>query len=197
MQMFPKSKILVVDDEPRMCDSLKFLLSSQDYQICTATSGQEALDLLSGEEFDIAILDMVLPDMDGHQLMDYINAHNQDTFVIAITGHATLDSAVAALRKGAYDYLRKPFEYDELLMTVKNALKQKALTRENALISADLLLSEERYRYLIHNSPDIIYTLDMHGSFTFISNTVEQLLGFRRDELIGNHYERVAKPSSR
>ena len=57
---------------------------------------------MSSEEFDIAILDIVLPDMDGHQLMDYINTHNQDTFVIAITGHATLDSAVAALRKVAY-----------------------------------------------------------------------------------------------
>ena len=181
-------KILVVDDEPRMCDSLKFLLSSQNYDVCTANSGREAIEHLSNKDFDVALLDIMMPDMDGHQLMDYINSNKPDTLIVVITGNATLESAVSALRKGAYDYLRKPFEYDELLRTVQNALDQKRLKVENQIISGMLALSEEKYRYLVLNSPDIIYVLDPQGYFTFINNTVELLLGYKMEELVGKKY---------
>ena len=83
---------------------------NQGYEIHTANSGQEARDALATLRFDLALLDIVMPDMDGHQLMDHISLRNPDTMVIAITGHASLESAVSALRRGAYDYLRKPFE---------------------------------------------------------------------------------------
>jgi PAS domain S-box-containing protein len=191
MCMLTKPKILIVDDEPRMCDSLEFLLSRQDYEIRTANSGQEALDVLSGNEFDVALLDIVMPDMDGHRLMDHINTLNPDTFVIFITGHASLDSAVRALRRGAYDYLRKPFDYDELLRTLQNALNQKRLKSENETVSGKLAQSEESYRYLVQNSPDIIYMLDDQGNFTFISRAAERLLGFEIDHLAGKHYSTI------
>ncbi len=184
-------KILIVDDEPRMCESLKYLLSTQDYEIFTALSGQEATGHLTRHVFDIALLDIQLPDMDGHQLMDHINSRASETSVIVITGNANLDSAVAALRRGAYDYLRKPFEFDELLKTVENALNQKRLKREKETIHEKLNLSEERYRYLVQNSPDIIYTLDHTGHFTFISDAVERLLGIKSDQLVGRHYSTI------
>jgi PAS domain S-box-containing protein len=181
-------KILIVDDEPRMCESLKYLFSEHQYEILTANSGKEALDLLAQGPFDIALVDMVMPDMNGHQLMDHINGRNPDTVVIIVTGNATLESAIGALRRGAYDFLRKPFEFDELLNTIQNALKQKRLTSENREINQKLALSESRYRYLVENSPDIIYTLDEKGCFTFISNAVERLLGFSSEALVGQHY---------
>jgi two-component system, cell cycle sensor histidine kinase and response regulator CckA len=189
MQTAPK--ILIVDDEPRMCESLRLLLGKQGYDIQTATSGNEALGLISHESFDLALLDLVMPDMDGHQLMDQINAHFPDTIVIVITGHASLDSAVWALRRGAYDYLRKPFEYEELIKRVQNAINQKQLTSERAVINGKLELSEKRYRYLIHNSPDIIYTLDDKGHFSFVSDAVERLLGFKPSELIGKSFTAI------
>ncbi len=189
MQTAPK--ILIVDDEPRMCESLRLLLGKQGYDIQTATSGNEALGLISHESFDLALLDLVMPDMDGHQLMDQINAHFPDTIVIVITGHASLDSAVWALRRGAYDYLRKPFEYEELIKRVQNAINQKQLTSEKAVINGKLELSEKRYRYLIHNSPDIIYTLDDKGHFSFVSDAVERLLGFKPHDLIGKPYTAI------
>jgi PAS domain S-box-containing protein len=189
MQTAPK--ILIVDDEPRMCESLRLLLGKQGYDIQTATSGNEALRLISHESFDLALLDLVMPDMDGHQLMDQINAHFPDTIVIVITGHASLDSAVWALRRGAYDYLRKPFEYEELIKRVQNAINQKQLTSEKAVINGKLELSEKRYRYLIHNSPDIIYTLDDKGHFSFVSDAVERLLGFKPPELIGKPFTAI------
>jgi two-component system cell cycle sensor histidine kinase/response regulator CckA len=186
--MHDSPKILIADDEPRFCESLRFLLSSQGYQICTATSGLEAQNLLSSHQFDLALLDLVIPDIDGHQLLEHINRLYPETLVIIITGNGSLDSAVSALKKGAYDYLRKPFEYEELLATVQNALNQKRLKSEKEVINGKLEISEDRYRYLVENSPDIIYTLDSHGNFTFVSDAVERILGFKSGQLIGKHY---------
>ncbi len=95
---------------------------------------------------------------------------------------------MSALRKGAYDYLRKPFEYEELLATVQNALNQKKLKNEKDVIHGKLEVSEDRYRSLVHNSPDVIYTLDREGYFTFINDAVERILGYRSEQLIGKHY---------
>jgi PAS domain S-box-containing protein len=186
MHLLPK--ILIVDDEPRMCTSIENLLKHEASEIRSTSSGQEALEFLSKGDFDIVLLDIVIPDLDGFQVMDYIKAQNIDTFVIVITGDATLESAIGALRGGAYDYLRKPFEYDELLKTIQNAFNQKRLKAEVETINGKLVSSEERYEYLVQNSPDIIYTLDDQDKFTFISNAAERLLGFKTDKLVGMHY---------
>jgi two-component system cell cycle sensor histidine kinase/response regulator CckA len=181
-------KILIVDDEPRFCDSLKFLLVGQGYDIHTTISGRDALHLLSIRPFDLALLDLAMPEVNGLQLMDHINNHCPDTAVIIITGNGSIESAVSALRKGAYDFLRKPFEYEELLTTIKNALNQKKLKKEKSAIHEKLEISEDRYRYLVQNSPDIIYTLDGDSRFTFVSDSVERILGIEKNRLIGKHY---------
>jgi len=186
--MSGKARILIIDDEPRMCDSLVRLLSLEDFDIFTALSGREAMLCLSEFKFNIVILDVVLPDMGGLHLMDKIKAHNPDSAVIVVTGNANLDSAVQALRKGAYDYLRKPFEFDELLKTIQNALNQIELKSEKEEIFKKLNLTENRYQFLVQNSPDIIYMLDEKGNFTFLSKAVERLLNYKTEELIGKHY---------
>ncbi|MBU0985637.1 MAG: response regulator, partial [Proteobacteria bacterium] len=189
--MLPVPKILIVDDEPRMCDSLQILLSDQGYEVSTANSGYQAIEHLSKGIFDVVLMDIVMPGINGLQLMDYINNRVSDTLVIVITGHASLESAVGALRKGAYDYLKKPFEFDELLKTVQNALKQKKLKYENKILNGKLAMSETRYQSLVHNSPDIIYTLDEHGNFTFVNSAAERLLGYKSEDLVGKHYSAI------
>ena len=186
-----RAKILVVDDEPRMCESLKFLLGNKDYDVCTANSGQDALNYLKKDDFDVVLLDIVMPNIDGNQLMDYINTRNQDTLVIVITGNASLDSAVRALRSKAYDYFSKPVEPDELLKSVEHAINQKRLQNENRVLNENLIMSEKRYGYLVENSPDIIYTLDEQGNFTFINNAVEIVIGIKSEKLIGKHYTHI------
>ena len=89
-------KILIVDDEPLMCDSLMELLTFQGYEALAANSGQGAKEILSKHEFELALLDMNLPDTNGHQLMDHIYSLNPKTLVIIITGHASMDSAIGA-----------------------------------------------------------------------------------------------------
>ena len=174
-----------------MCASLEALLKRNDYEISTANCGHAAMALLTNMVFDLAILDVNLPDMMGHAILNHIQSQSPDTPVIVITGDADLDSALSALRSGAYDYLRKPFEFDELLKTVENALAQRALKREKETLDRELNLSEEKYRYLVQNSPDIIYTLDADGNFTFLSSAVEHLLGFTPNDLIGKHYSTI------
>lgn len=182
-------RILIVDDEARMCESLRMLLEKQGYEVHTAVTGKEARALLTHSQFDVAILDMVMPDTDGHQLMDLINESSPDTYVIVITGYTSLDFAIGALKRGAYDYVRKPFEFEELISTVENALKEKRLKNENEVINGKLEFSEKRYRHLVENSPDIIYALDEDGHFTFINNAAERLLRVDRKTLISKHYE--------
>lgn len=184
-------KVLIVDDDLRMCDSMAALFSNQNYVLETCNSGQGALDHLNTDDFDLVLLDMVIPDIDGYQIMDHINQNNLDTLVIVITGHVSTESAIKALRKGAYDYIRKPFEPERLLTTVKNGLDHKRVRREKEVINNKLLLTEKRYRFLVQNSPDIIYTLDHQGNFTFISNAVEKLLNFTIEQLVGKHYSLI------
>jgi len=182
------AQLLLVDDEPRLLASLSALLSNQGFVLITAASGTEAMQKLSQTHFDLVLLDLRLPDMSGHEIMDYMNGQAMDTHVIVTSGDAGIDAAIGALRRGAYDYLRKPYSREELLKAVHNALQQRRLEAENKSIAWKLEGSERIYRYLVDSSPDIIFTLNHHGMITFVNDRVQPLLGFSRDDLIGKHY---------
>ncbi|WP_342118969.1 putative bifunctional diguanylate cyclase/phosphodiesterase [Pseudoduganella sp. OTU4001] len=182
-------RLLLVDDEPRLLSSLYELLRVQDhYQLVTATNGAEALAALSRQHFDLLLLDLRLPDMSGHDIMDFVNSRQIDCDVIVMSGEAGIEAAIGALKRGAYDYLRKPYNPPELLKTVENALQKRRLAVENTRIAQRLENSEKMYRYLVDSSPDIIYTLNHEGCFTFINDRAYQILGYSREELIGKHY---------
>ena len=181
-------RILLVDDEPQLLSSLNDMLKGRDYHLTSAACGTQALAQLSKHEFDLILLDLRLPDMSGHEIMDFINAHGLNGDVIVMSSDSGIEAAIGALKRGAYDYLRKPFSGEELLKTVENALQKRKLALDNERIALKLENSEKMYRYLIDSSPDIIYTLDPEGCFTFINDRAQQLLGFSRTELIGKHY---------
>ncbi|WP_373989286.1 EAL domain-containing protein [Duganella sp. BuS-21] len=183
-----RPRLLLVDDEPRLLSSLYELLRDHDYHLVTATCGSEALAQLTKLKFDLILLDLRLPDMSGHEIMDFINAREIDGDVIVMSGDVGIEAAIGALKRGAYDYLRKPYSREELLKTVENALQKRRLAIDNERIASKLENSEKMYRYLVDSSPDIIYTLNHEGKFTFVNDRVQQLLGFSREELIGKHY---------
>lgn len=180
--------VLLVDDEPRLLSSLSELLKGRGFVLKSAASGSEAIQHLSQEPFDLVILDLHLPDIGGHEIMDFMNTQKTGANVIVTSGASGIEAAIGALKRGAYDYLRKPYTREELLKTVDNALQQRRLQAENQHIARRLENSEKIYRYLVDSSPDIIYTLDHEGCFTFVNDRAHQLLGFNRDELIGKHY---------
>jgi len=181
-------RILLVDDEPRLLSSLHELLRDRNYHLVTASNGADALAQLAKLRFDLVLLDLRLPDMSGHEIMDFINGKGIDADVIVMSGEVGIDAAIGALKRGAYDYLRKPYSREELLKTVANALQQRRLELANQRIASQLENSEKLYRYLVDSSPDIIYTLNHEGRFTFVNDRAYQLLGFAREDLIGKHY---------
>ena len=119
-----KPRILIVDDEQQLCTSLKGCLGTQDYNIVTAYSGEEAVELLRTHDFDLALLDAVMPKMSGYQLMDYIYEHKPGTKVILMSGYVPIDFVKRASPKGACGCLTKPFDLNQLVTAVKTALKK-------------------------------------------------------------------------
>ena len=142
-------RLLLVDDEPRLLASLCALLEDSGHELHTATCGSEAVALLEKMSFDLALLDLRLPDFGGHQIMDVINRKKLETRVIVLSGETGIEGAIGALKRGAYDYLRKPYSREELLNTVDNALRQRRLEAENKRIAQQLARSENLYRYLV------------------------------------------------
>lgn len=185
---FQSARLLIVDDDPRLAQSLKDLASLDGHQAITCFSGRSAIELLGQQTFDLILLDLVMPEMNGHEVMDYIQKHYPQIPVIMLSGTGTINEAIKALRKGVYDFIRKPYQPEELLRTIENALHKTRLEALNDTINNKLEHSENLYHYLVDNSPDIIYTLDLDGRFTFVNQRVTDLLGYGNEELLGQHY---------
>lgn len=182
------ANILITDDDPRMLKSIRDLLSTQGYQIDLALGGQESIEKLSQRSYDLLLLDLKMPDINGHEVMQFINQHEIDITTIVISGETSLEDISQALRHGAYDYLKKPYIPEELTATVGNAIKKKQLEKSHHSIQSRLNRSEKLHRFIVNNSPDIIFILDKKGNFSFINAQIETMLGFSRKELIGKPF---------
>jgi len=125
-----------------MTESLKILLGDKGYDIDTFQNGHDALNFLGTQECDLVLMDVMMPVMNGFEALSHIRNHHPEVTVIIMTGQASIDSAIRALRGGAYDYLCKPFEYDELIKKVENALGHRRLSREKNLIHHQLQSTE-------------------------------------------------------
>ncbi len=125
------SKILVVDDEKTIRDSLKIILDEEGFATDTAGDGEEALQKIKENEFDIVITDIKMPKLDGMQLLETATKISPETFFIIMTAYASVKTAIDALRNGAYDYLIKPVEFDDVIIRVKRLIEYKKLALEN------------------------------------------------------------------
>jgi two-component system response regulator PilR (NtrC family) len=128
------AKILVVDDEKSIRDSLNMVLSDEGYEVKSAADGAEALTLINDDNFDVIISDIKMPNIDGMELLDRSSKISPGTFYIIMTAYASVNTAVEALRHGAFDYLIKPVEFDDLLIRVKRLLDYKKLSLENKML---------------------------------------------------------------
>jgi diguanylate cyclase (GGDEF)-like protein/PAS domain S-box-containing protein len=191
---FPLVSMLIVEDEPRYLDSTRLLLAQVVDSIDTALDGAQAYAKLETRQYDLALLDLHLPDTTGHEIMAWLRAHQPQCRVIIASGDDEIESAIKSLRLGAYDYLRKPYEPEELIQTVRNAVGRVRLERDNSRLRTQIEHSEEWYRLLVNTSPDIIYTLDDTGAFTFVNDSVQKILGYRPEELIGQDYLVLVPP---
>ncbi|MGZ5440858.1 MAG: sigma-54-dependent transcriptional regulator [Thermoanaerobaculia bacterium] len=137
-------RILIVDDEEVLRDVLDAVLRREGFDIVTASSGEEALNVLDTEEIDLVILDVMLPGISGIDTMRAIRISNPHLPVIIITAFSSIDGAIDAMKQGAFHYIPKPFKNEEVVLTVNKALEQRRLSSENERLKAEL---SDRYAY--------------------------------------------------
>lgn len=146
------SKLLIVDDEKKQRDILEYILKKEGFDTFSAATAEEALRLFSNTDFDVVITDLKLPKMDGLELTKEILRLYPDTSVIIITGHGSIDSAVSAIKQGAFDYITKPLQREHIIALVKRAVERTLLLKERSFLSLKLK-SQEHLQGLIGEHP--------------------------------------------
>lgn len=131
-------RILVVDDERGMRDFLSIMLKKAGYDVTTAVDGEEAIKILHKDIFDLVITDLKMPKIGGLEVLKTVKELSPDTVVIVITAYASTETTVEAMKEGAYDYITKPFQNDEMRMRIKKALEKRRLSAENVLLRKEL-----------------------------------------------------------
>jgi DNA-binding NtrC family response regulator len=145
-------RILIADDEEIIRDSLSFVLQKENYEVDTAPNGAVALEKHLANPYDIIISDIEMPEMKGPELLDRVLQATPEVFVILITAFASIDTAIDALHKGAYDYILKPIEFDDLKVRISRLIKHRKLVLENALLRQEIHRQYDFYS-IIGNSP--------------------------------------------
>ncbi len=154
-----KPRILIVDDEDTIRYFLKLELEQKNYEVWDVATGTKALKLLETHSFDVALLDLRLPDVSGQEIMQHLKRNSPETGIIIITAYATLDSAIDAVKHDAHDYILKPFNTEELLASIATGLAQKdrqplAVEPGKAFLSAGPLnLNPKSNQILINDEP--------------------------------------------
>ncbi|MGM0553517.1 MAG: putative bifunctional diguanylate cyclase/phosphodiesterase [Pseudomonadota bacterium] len=190
-------RILVADDDPRLIDSVRGLLATQGLTIDAASGGGAAIECLRNAHYDLLLLDLCMPELDGRDVLRFMRAAELDTLTVVISGNSSVDDVAGALREGAHDYLKKPYQPEELLATVQNALQKKHLEDANREMRARLEKSERLHRLIVNNSPDIVFILDHEGRFRFVNSRVHELLGYTHQEIMGHSILDLIEPSDR
>ncbi|QDF98882.1 two-component system response regulator [Azoarcus sp. DD4] len=187
-------RILIVDDDAALRHSLPHVLAraGRQFRECDTVAG--AIAMLESEHFDLVLLDYRLPDATGLVVLDWLAEHQREEAVIMISGEDALDAAIGALRRGADDYVRKPYHVAQLQRAVESALHKAALERANRAMSQRLRTSERLHRYLVESSPDLIFTLDAEGRFSYINPRVKPLLGYERNTLMRRPFTTLVMP---
>jgi DNA-binding NtrC family response regulator len=148
-------RILVIDDERAICDGCRLVLSDEGYSVDTSQTGRKGLDLLLGGDYDLTLLDMKLPDIQGMEIIQALKREQPGIYVIVMTGYSSVENAVEAMKLGAFDYLSKPFADDELLIAVEKAIENKRLKDENRYLRQQLV-DRVDFRDIIGENPHIL-----------------------------------------
>ncbi len=165
------SRVLVVDDEQSMRQMVAIALRQEGYDVVMAEDGEVASRELQANKVDIVVSDIKMPGLDGIELLRFVREHCPATEVILMTAYTSTESAIEALRAGAYDYLSKPFEIDELLVTVQHALERRALRNDNLYLRRELT-DRHRFDELVGRSPAMKRLFDLIGRLAQTDITV-------------------------
>lgn len=151
--------ILVIDNQKSLCRMLEAILGDSGYQVTSHTNPVEALECFHPQSFSMVITDVKMPQMDGLEVLKIIKQRDEEIPVIMITGHATVEMSIHALRNGAFDILTKPFEPEELMQRVRNGLRQSSLILENKELRRELA-GQEKFGKVVGKSPALLAVLE-------------------------------------
>ena len=147
--MDEKRKILIIDDEEIVRDSCIQILAKNNYEIATAQNGAEGLNLLQEFKPDLALVDLKMPGLSGYDVLERIRSYDATIVTIVITGFATVDSAVASMKKGTFDFLPKPFKPDELRLVIRRGLERRKLILETITLRKEKELLREHFAAIV------------------------------------------------
>src|SRR5881296_151593 len=156
-----RGTILVVDDEEIMREILETLLVREGYDVRLASSGTEGLELARALPIDAAIVDIMMPGIDGIATLDELKRIDEDLAVLIITAYASVGSAIAAMKTGAFDYITKPFKNDEVLVVVRNAMERRRLLNENRNLRQNIQERYHKFANIIGRSPRMRQVFDL------------------------------------
>jgi putative nucleotidyltransferase with HDIG domain len=179
------ARILIVDDEPHVRGMLGATLERQNYETIQAASHAEAIELIDRQHFDLVLTDMVMRDGNGIGLLDRVHMDQPQTPVVMVTAIQDISVAISAMRKGAYDYLLKPFEREQLLITVRRALEHRKTLRENKSYQQNLEQMVEARTELLHQA-----IVDLERSYDITLEALGDALDLKDSETEG-HSKRV------
>ncbi len=189
-------KILVVDDERDIREGVERILKRMEYGVLTAGCGEEALTILGKESVDLAILDLKMPGMDGMELHQRIRDLDENIIVIIITGYATIETAIEAMKQGAYDFIPKPFEPEHLRIVVRRAheklrlkIEAEALQAERARTLMDLDMEKSRIRTILESLPTAVLVTNTSGEVVLMNPAFLQSLDLTDSVTAGNKLE--------
>lgn len=193
-----KAKVLVVDDEESMCNFMEIMLSKEGYDVSCVQSGHKAIELIGRDTPDVVIADLMMPEMSGLDLLSRVKQQDDKINVIVMTAFASVDTALDAMKRGAYDYITKPFKVDEIKLTLKKLLERTSIAKENQDLKSTLS-AEFSFDNFIGANPVVVKMKEMartvaqSGSTVLIrgeSGTGKDLIA----KAIHYHSQRAGKP---
>jgi signal transduction histidine kinase len=179
--------VLIVDDDEALADNLSEIVQMLDVQTTIARDRRTALALAAEHDFDVALIDVRLPDGDGLSLLEPLRARSPFVQSVMVTGDATVEGAIAAVRVAAFAYVLKPVAPPDLLDTVRRALEQAAILRERERLRGELERSERRNREVVESIPAFVLALDEAGRITIWNHRLEETTGYPRAEMLGSN----------
>lgn len=187
-----RPKILIVDDEKIIRDGCNRILSKENIEVHLAENGEMGLEKIRDKAFDCLLLDLMMPGLSGMQVLDEIRKAHPELIVIVITGYATVENAVEAMKRGAYDFIAKPFTPDQLRLVVRRALEKIYLIREAEMLRLererslrDIATEKSRITAIISCMADGVLVVDREGNIVLNNPAVTKLLDIGEKSIIG------------
>lgn len=177
-------RILVIDDEPRIRDACLLVLSDKGFEVAAAPDGEQGLQMIKATHYDIVLVDLMMPTISGFDVLSEVRTNHPDTVVIVITGYATLEHSIEAMKKGAFDFIPKPFTPDQL-----RAVVDKSLRYTDAL--QDIADSKSRLRVMVNRLTDGVMTTDGRKLIVQVNPAFLHMIDYHGEKVVGRHVDEV------